>query len=73
MRSTEKYQNSKNTFKRQLSLPKMGKIDLDTKHTQPKVKLIHFQTLLDLKGKHLAYCVKKIMLHQQILKYQNLL
>ena len=50
MRSTEKYQNSKNTFKRQLSLPKMGKIDLDTKHTDVKDKIDTFSDIIGPKG-----------------------
>ena len=59
MRSTEKYQNSKNTFKRQLSLPKMGKIDLDTKHTDVKDKIDTFSDIIGPKGeKPSALCEK---------------
>ena len=50
MRSTEKYQNSKNTFKRQLSLPKKEKTDLDTKHTDAKVKIDTFSDIIGPKG-----------------------
>ena len=50
MRSTEKYQNNKNTFKRQLSLPKMGKIDLDTNHTDVKDKIDTFSDIIGPKG-----------------------